>query len=115
MPVRVVEYQKNGTLTETYGYDALGSYTSKTVGDGTRSFQVSRTFDSLGNLRTLTYPAGPGRASQTAAWQYDSFLRPVVVKFDGKDRAHMVYDPGTGSKSADSLIVIVQPPANFQA
>jgi RHS repeat-associated protein len=102
--------------SEGYGYDALGRLLSKVVSDGddgytgntptfTQSFAVSQTLNDGGQVTSLTYPAGGGKAAQTATIQYDSLNRPQTVQLDGALRGMMTYGPGAGASITDTLIL----------
>ena len=104
VPTDLTESQPHGTLTETYEYDDLGRLNSKSVSDGSRSFSISRVLDASGNVVSLTYPSGAGRAAQTATTHFDALNRPDVVYLDGNQRGQMIYGPGSGTAFMDTLI-----------
>jgi RHS repeat-associated protein len=102
-------------LSEAYGYDALGRLLNKTVYDGndgaivtpssyTQAFAVSQTLNDGGQVTSLTYPSGGGKAAQTSTIQYDTQNRPTTVKLDGALRGMMVYGAGSGSSLTNTLI-----------
>lgn len=104
VPLSLTETQPNGTLSETYDYDALARLNSKSVGDGTLAFTVSRILDASGNTVSLTYPAVGGRAAQTVRTAFDSQNRPWSVRLDNVNRAQMNYGPGSGNGWTDTLL-----------
>lgn len=97
------DYQPNGGVHEVYGYDALGRMTAKQITDETgQSFMVSRVLDSLGNVKSLTYPSGGSHPAETLLFAYDAFMRPTDATL-GMLRGHMDYDRVAGTSVADTL------------
>jgi len=79
-------------LSETYVYDPIDRLTEKSVSDGIQSFSITRTLDAIGNVTSLTYPSGGGKATAKVITSYDKRLRPLEVKMDGALRGFMTYD-----------------------
>lgn len=99
----VQSFQPNGTLMEAYHYDDWGRPATKTVQDDAgASFSVSQTLDGLGNVTSLTYPAGGGKQARTVTIGYDTKLRPLDVSM-GILRGHMDYDQVSGTQVAQTL------------
>lgn len=104
LPNSMTEAQPNGTLSETYGYDALARQNSKTMSDGSQSFTISRVLDAFGNVKSISYPGGGGRASQAVTYDFDAQNRPWTVSIAGTQRAQMVYGTGSGNAVTDVLM-----------
>ncbi|MBS1784892.1 MAG: RHS repeat protein, partial [Acidobacteria bacterium] len=104
-------------LSEAYGYDPLGRLIAKTVSDGddgflpghsatvTQSFTVSQTLNDGGQVTSLTYPSGGGKASQTSTLAYDALNRPLTVKLDGALRGMMTYGTPNQTSVTNTLIL----------
>jgi hypothetical protein len=101
----VDETQPWGSFTENYTSDELGRLLTKTIADDTgQSFSLSRTLDALGNVLTLTYPTGGGRAAQVVKYDHvDPALRVTDVWLDGAKRGHMGYDIVSGTAVSNTL------------
>ncbi len=99
----VKDVQPWGIINESYSYDALGRRKSKTVSDEFgQSFSLSEQFDALGNVISLTYPAGGNQsAPRTVQYSYDAANRPLDVTL-GARRGHMEY-VGLGSLFVKTL------------
>ncbi len=96
-----------GTLSvgESYGYDDLFRLSSKTVTDYEQSFTVTRSLDAAGNVTSLTYPGGLGRAAQTVTTTFDDQFRPYeVLSGATTSRARMTYDLVSGSAVSNTLL-----------
>lgn len=99
----VQSYQPNGTVMETYQYDAWGRPAAKSIQDDAgASFTVSQTLDGLGNVTSLTYPTGGGAQPRTLTIGYDAALRPSDVTL-GILRGHMDYDQVSGTAVTQTL------------
>jgi len=98
------EAQGTEKIYESYGYDDYGRRNEKVVTDVNRaqSFLIKQFIDSLGNVTSLTYPAGGGKSSQTVTTTYPS-IHPEVVSVDGSLRGQMFYGAGSGSGCSDTL------------
>jgi len=99
----VQSFQPNGTLTESYQYDDWGRPAVKSLTDEAgASFSVSQTLDGVGNVASLTYPAGGGMQPRTQTLDYDAHLRPLNVNL-GTLRGHMDYDQVSGTQVTQTL------------
>lgn len=105
LPMKMTETQPNGTLVETYGYDALARLNHRTISDGSpQSFAIHREMDAFGNVTSLTYPAGGGRAEQIVTYGVDDLNRPSSVVLGSDVRGQMNYGTPNGNAVTDTLV-----------
>jgi RHS repeat-associated protein len=98
---------KIDTVTTTYQYNPAGRPTMMTVTDGTTSRTTSYTYDTHGNLETLTEDNG-----LVTEMAYDSCFYPLSKTLKGVKNANDVavgdmvtgyqYDPATGMKLSET-------------
>lgn len=96
----------DGDVILTFGYDATGRWTAKTVdaGDGD-PLTLEREFTLQGDLASLTYPDGTrvayaygddrspvGALGFVDDVRYDAHDRPVAIEFAGDASTHYAYD-----------------------
>jgi YD repeat-containing protein len=99
---QIEEYQADGSMQETYGYDAMGRLVQKTIVDDYRQeFSMSRTFDAMGNVTRLYYPV-----FGIVNFGYDAYFRPSTITKPGSQPvpvASMTYDQVDGTKVDSTL------------